>query len=519
MLKDLNKVILECQQKWSTLPNYKEIRLDQLFKALLNKHATEYFKQTNKKETHLCINDYSIIYTNNENLRANFSTTCLYYAYAFAPFLEELEKYKNEFDNIINNISKNKQLTPEDKNNKDKFLGKLPCENWENLPEANDWVDDINKEFNSLNDNDRKYLSYFISNPKWWIKSTKISKGKKLNRSDVIQSALLCAMNVIHASSDKIYEIVKICLNPELKEALKNLIDKNEIDIGRNIIFYGAPGTGKSYQIDQLTKGGNCIHTVFHADTQYSDFLGMLKPTMNDNNECSYHFMPGPFIQSYVNALKNPQIHHYLVIEEINRAQAAMVFGEIFQLLDRDENGVGYYEIESADQSLVEYLINQIGGYPDNKVKLQMPGNLSILATMNSSDQAVMPLDTAFKRRWEFEYIQINMDKASDKIINIPNNNQTVGVAWRKLATEINERLSEFNIPEDRHLGPFFLSTNEINEKGLTNKLFIYLWDDLLRHQAKTIIFDSGIRTFGQLIKCFQEKNDIFCPELQQKLF
>lgn len=516
MLKDLDKVILECRQKWSSLPNTKEIKLNQSIRNMLIKYASEYFLQTNKKETYLCINDYSIIYINPANQRANFSTTCLYYAYAFAPLLEELEKYKNEFDNIIDNISKNKQLTSDDK---DKFLGKLPRQNWKNLPEANDWVHDIEKELDNLNANDRNYLNNFISNPDWWIKSTTSSSGRKLNRSDAIQSALNLAMNVILASSDKLYEIIKICLNSELKEALKNLIDNNEIDVGRNIIFYGAPGTGKSYQIDQLTKHGSCIHTVFHADTQYSDFLGMLKPTMNDNNECSYHFMPGPFIQSYVNALKNPQIHHYLVIEEINRAQAAMVFGEIFQLLDRDENGVGYYEIEPADQSLVEYLINQIGGYPDNKVKLQMPSNLSILATMNSSDQAVMPLDTAFKRRWEFEYIQINMDKASDKIINIPNNNQTVGVTWRKLATEINERLSEFNIPEDRHLGPFFLSTNEINEKGLTNKLFIYLWDDLLRHQAKTIIFDSGIRTFGQLIKCFQEKNDIFCPELQQKLF
>lgn len=516
MLKDLNEIILECQKKWNTLPNYKEIRLDQFFKAQLKKHATEYFRQTNKTETHLYINDYSIIYTNSDNLRANFSTICLYYAYAFAPLLEELEKYKNEFDNIINKISKNKKL-PFD--SKKKLLEKLPCEDWHQLPEAKDWVNDINKELNRLSENDRKHLSYFISKPDWWIKSTTSSSGRKLNRSDVIQSALNLAMNVILASSDKLYEIIKICLNSELREALRNLIDRNDIDIGRNIIFYGAPGTGKSYHIDQLTEGGNCIHTVFHADTQYSDFLGMLKPTMNDNNECSYHFMPGPFIQSYVNALKNPQIHHYLVIEEINRAQAAMVFGEIFQLLDRDEKGIGCYEIEPADQSLVEYLINQFGGYPDSKVKLQMPGNLSILATMNSSDQAVMPLDTAFKRRWEFEYIQINMDKASDKIINIPNNNRIVGVAWRKLATVINERLSEFNIPEDRHLGPFFLSTNEINEKGLINKLFIYLWDDLLRHQVKTIIFDSGIRTFGQLIKCFEENKNIFCPELQEKLF
>lgn len=347
---------------------------------------------------------------------------------------------------------------------------------------------------------------------------------------NTISKIISCANNLDNKNIDENIVFTKDSLNIA-KEFLTILMQQYSVNLhvqklvneshqkGKNIIFYGAPGTGKSYQIDQLTKHGSCIHTVFHADTQYSDFLGMLKPTMNDNNECSYHFMPGPFIQSYVNALKNPQTHHYLVIEEINRAQAAMVFGEIFQLLDRDEKGIGCYEIEPVDQSLVDYLINQIGGYPDNKVKLQMPGNLSIFATMNSSDQAVMPLDTAFKRRWEFEYIQINMDKASDKIINIPNNNQTVGVTWRKLATEINERLSEFNIPEDRHLGPFFLSTNEINEKGLTNKLFIYLWDDLLRHQVKTIIFDSSIRTFGQLIKYFEEKNDIFCPELQQKLF
>ena len=118
----------------------------------------------------------------------------------------------------------------------------------------------------------------------------------------------------------------------------------------------------------------------------------------------------------------------------------------------------------------------------------------------------------------EFEYVEIDMKKASKTKIKIPSNQNIIEVSWQKLAIEINRRLSENNIPEDRHLGPFFLSQNEINEKGLTNKLFIYLWDDLLRHQSKTIIFNSEIKTFGQLISYFRSKQEIFCPELIEKL-
>lgn len=511
MLKDLSLLISECQDKWNELPNKLEIKLSPSFKDLFKKYAMQYYG----KNGEIYINDYSIIYTNIDGQRAAFPMTWFYYAYAYAPLLKELEKYINKFNEIINKIYKDKKLNRTDKNS---FLKKLPCKNWKELPEAIPWVHEIEKELENLDDNDKNYMNNFISAPDWWIKSTTLSSGRKLDRNDVVQSSLNLAMNVILASSDKLYDIVKICSCSEVRIALKNLIDRNKNSVGQNIIFYGAPGTGKSYLIEELTRGSNCIHTVFHADTQNVDFLGMLKPIMDDNGSCGYRFMPGPFIQSYINALKNPAVHHYLIIEEINRAQAAMVFGEIFQLLDRDENGVSCYKIEPVDQSLVDYLRDKLDIKSDNNVELQIPGNLSILATMNSSDQAVMPLDTAFRRRWEFEYVEIDMKKASKTKIKIPSNQNIIEVSWQKLAIEINRRLSENNIPEDRHLGPFFLSQNEINEKGLTNKLFIYLWDDLLRHQSKTIIFNSEIKTFGQLISYFRSKQEIFCPELIEKL-
>jgi len=302
-------------------------------------------------------------------------------------------------------------------------------------------------------------------------------------------------------------------VKPQQNEYPKNLSSHK----GINTIYYGAPGTGKSYQIDQRIKGASHRRTVFHADTQNSDFVGMLKPYSSDDG-FGYKFTPGPFTLSYINAIKNPDTHHYLIIEELNRAQAAMVFGELFQLLDRDENGVGCYEIEPADQSLISYLKTELTISENDTVKLRMPGNLSIFATMNSSDQAVMPLDTAFKRRWNFEYIQIDMTNAPEGNIDIPINGNKMSVTWKKLASEINNLLTSKGIPEDRHLGPFFLSKNEINEGGLKNKLFIYLWDDLLRHQVKDILFTSDIKTFGQLIQHVNNNLDIFCPALQDNL-
>lgn len=185
----------------------------------------------------------------------------------------------------------------------------------------------------------------------------------------------------------------------------------------RNRIVFGAPGTGKSYELkedcEDLLKDAkdNYERVTFHPDYSYSQFVGTYKPVMGADEKIRYDFVPGPFMRVYVEALKsgrteNPQ-PHLLLIEEINRAKVAAVFGDVFQLLDRDDDGVSEYEIQ-ASEDIRKYLAKQLGGTPDNYQKIRIPNNMFIWSTMNSADQGVFPMDTAFKRRWNFEYLGIN---------------------------------------------------------------------------------------------------------------
>ncbi|MGF1885752.1 AAA family ATPase [Photobacterium profundum] len=301
---------------------------------------------------------------------------------------------------------------------------------------------------------------------------------------------------------------------------------------GQNKIFYGAPGTGKSYSISQGRDEKLLIRTVFHPDTQYSDFVGCLKPVMAGDS-IAYQFRPGPFTEAIIKAVTNPSISYSLVIEEINRAAAAAVFGEIFQLLDREADGSSTYSIDVSDPDLLSYLNEHTNRFfHDGKLKL--PSNLSLLATMNSSDQAVMPMDTAFKRRWQFEYLRIDYKKASEGMLEFMVS-ETDGKAlrsfrWADFAQTINECLSAEHIPEDRLLGHRFISENELRtnpEKTLTGKLFMYLWDDVLRHGQHTVIFRDSVTidgkseelvNFGQLVVAFEQGAVIFNEVVELRL-
>lgn len=298
-----------------------------------------------------------------------------------------------------------------------------------------------------------------------------------------------------------------------INNQIKNLANQ----IGENIIFYGAPGTGKSYEIDQLTNSLNSIRTVFHPDTQYSDFVGCLKPSMKGTN-IQYSFKAGPFTEAIIQAARSVDNHHFLVIEELNRASAAAVFGDIFQLLDRNEKGESIYSINISDPDLLDYFKGQIEGFIEDG-KLKIPANLSIYATMNSSDQAVMPLDTAFKRRWQFKYKKLDFNHCAQGFIEVVMAEQPVQIKWKEFAQAINLILSENNIQEDRHIGPWFLGTSELSDKTrtdktLTGKLFMYLWDDVLRHGRSALIFNHQIKTYGGLISAYENKQIIFSERL-----
>ncbi|MFL1803585.1 AAA family ATPase [Plesiomonas shigelloides] len=295
---------------------------------------------------------------------------------------------------------------------------------------------------------------------------------------------------------------------------------------GINCIFYGAPGTGKSHRVhNECNDSADKFVTVFHPDTQHADFVGSLKP-VTESGSVVYRFRAGPFTDALVHALMNPDRKVTLVIEEINRASAAAVFGELFQLLDRNPDGGSTYSIRAADPDMLGYINHMLEdkGFPSLDV-LRIPANLSLLATMNSSDQAVMPLDTAFKRRWHFEYLPIDFSVVGipQTAITLATTSGLVTLTWPELAKCINAALVECDVAEDRLLGPFFLSAKELEDKekarsALGGKLFIYLWDDVLRHQGHDRIFSSVYKTYGALSAAFREGRPVFSPPIEEAL-
>ncbi|CAH1583489.1 Type II restriction-modification system restriction subunit [Vibrio jasicida] len=310
--------------------------------------------------------------------------------------------------------------------------------------------------------------------------------------------------------------------------------DENRLQTGRNIVYYGAPGTGKSYAIDQKTEEDFTVRTVFHPDTQYSDFIGSLKPVMA-NEKINYAFRPGSFTDAIILAVNNPSKECTLVVEEINRAAAAAAFGEIFQLLDRQPTRQSKYPINVSDPDWLAYLNSKTDNYFENE-KLVIPSNLSIVATMNSSDQAVMPLDTAFKRRWEFEYLPIDYANAPQGTLPIPLESddgevEMYDVLWADFAKVVNNALALDHIPEDKLLGHRFLDDNELNENGesaLKGKLLMYLWDDVLRHGQRSVIFadyiynsdgeEVELTTYGQLIQTYNASRNVLRDSLASEL-
>lgn len=301
---------------------------------------------------------------------------------------------------------------------------------------------------------------------------------------------------------------------------------ETEVKGGSNKIFYGAPGTGKSHRLrHEVSADQDTFVTVFHADTLHADFVGALKPAM-EGGQVVYRFRAGPFTNALIHALQHPDRKVSLVIEEINRASAAAVFGELFQLLDRSPDGESTYSIHAADPDMLSHINLELArsGCAPQKY-LRIPANLSLLATMNSSDQAVMPLDTAFKRRWNFEYLPIDFSASNVPRIQIAlaTDYGLINVSWPRLAEIINETLVECDVAEDRLIGPFFLSAKELEDEekarlAISSKLFIYLWDDVLRHHGPERVFCPTHRTFGQLSTAFADGKPVFSSSIEERL-
>lgn len=313
-------------------------------------------------------------------------------------------------------------------------------------------------------------------------------------------------------------------LSPFIKSSKIFLpIDQREHPL--QIMLYGAPGTGKSYRISSLIRQSYpsfneyddnpyVFRTTIYRDYSYFDFVGNIMPVTKDG-KISYEFVPGIFTTALFAALRNQDsgIDVYLILEEMSRGDITSIFGDIFQLLDRDDTGKSMYGINN--KSIYEYLI--LNGVLKAGYKIIIPSNLHIIGTVNTSDQNVNVIDTAFKRRFDFEYVgvepikSINNDYVNNFSINFTSDNQ---YEWVKLYQAINHVIiNDLGLAEDKQLGPFFLKDkgdDDLNRKQVANKLLHYLWQDVERvSYTSGSLFADGITSFSQLYYAFEKQENI----------
>ncbi|MGM0380064.1 MAG: McrB family protein [Bacillota bacterium] len=265
---------------------------------------------------------------------------------------------------------------------------------------------------------------------------------------------------------------------------------KEKISSPLNKIFYGAPGTGKSHKVNQIIMGNeeNTEIVTFHPEFDYVSFVGGYKPSMDGDN-IKYEFVPQAFTNIYLEAWKNQDNDYFLVIEEINRGNCAEIFGDIFQLLDRNSN----YRV-TPSKELKEYLQKNLSGeLLEYSKKLLLPPNLNILATMNTSDQALFPMDSAFKRRWDWEYIPINYeisdDNLSSKFFIEINEHETF--SWISFISAVNTIIkTNENLGMDKCIGNYFIKPQETHKIGIDtfiNKAIFYLWNDVFKDEPEEL--------------------------------
>lgn len=276
-------------------------------------------------------------------------------------------------------------------------------------------------------------------------------------------------------------------------------------------IWYGVQSVDYTFEKETSEIIKLSERVTFHPNYSYAQFVGTYKPVQdsNDDEKIKYEYVPGPFMRVYVNALKHTDRNFLLLIEEINRANVATVFGDVFQLLDRDENDNSEYPI-AASEDIKKYLAKN--GIHDDELKI--PSNMYIWATMNSADQGVFPMDTAFKRRWEFEYIGINENEDKVKGYEIPIS-ATKKVNWNELRKAINNKLITLGINEDKLLGPFFLSKTVLDsalDKGMDfvklfeSKVLMYLFEDAAKMKAKQLFnVDEKKFIYSEVCRKFEE--------------
>ena len=404
----------------------------------------------------------------------------------------------------------------------------------------------------SLSQAEKGYLKKFVTDGSWWGKGRQISRAQ-----DFFESPLMQCARLTQETQSEIARITKqLSENPTLLDSLNGVATKPLFISSKRpcqLIIYGAPGTGKSWRIKNDTKGMSVIRTTFHPDSDYSTFVGAYKPSMEDDDfktvvmtgeigsagnitkkdglvtkkRIVYSFRSQAFLDAYVAAWRNCAAYlaatdedsskkatQFLVIEEINRGNCAQIFGDIFQLLDREDDGYSSYAI-NADNDLGKFVADSfkgdaVKGIPaldltgvdmgdrditPNEIasgdKLLLPPNLYIWATMNTSDQSLFPIDSAFKRRWAWKYIPISN----------ANKNYSIKVGsdkydWWTFLDKANTLVESFTESEDKKLGYFFCKADNIGVISLeqfVGKVVFYLWNGVFKDTGfDDEVFDDG---------------------------
>ena len=520
--------------------------------------------------------DYKIEHYNLYTLQVSSKKSLLvipnqwvYIAACCCQYYVELIKYKDKLDALgftsdmyeACHPSKDNSSIPEDQKTKDACKEKA-----EQFLESYDGAD-------------KELLVNFLWNYESW------GGGKNIKRSnDFTDSPVLNIANTINASSSLIGSIAKglanqDCLNLLLEstEWKSFSVPQKRFDLSDKKtlqqIFYGAPGTGKSHAINELTTGKDVIRTTFRPDTDYSTFVGAYKPTTKsvpvttvigteavpvkgkDGKEMKedkivYEFVSQAFMQAYVEAWKKyctvqegeEPVDEYLVIEEINRGNCAQIFGDLFQLLDRGDEGFSEYPIK-ADSDMKKQLKKEFAGLEiKDKVSINdlfkgkdivaqvlegevllLPNNLYIWATMNTSDQSLFPIDSAFKRRWDWYYVPISN---AEKNWTIEVNGAKYD--WWNFLQAINDRVYDATYSEDKKLGYFFCKADDgiISSSKFVSKVIFYLWNDVFKdsefegsafrdENGEKLSFDKFYSVDNGKVKVNEEKVELFLKNLE----